>query len=374
METDFEAMNDVVVVGNGPAGAAACLALAARGLSPVWVTPAGVAPPAVGETLSVAGVQSLQQLGADTVLQHPDHRPENVVFSAWGRESLAERHAMHHVLGAGRVLHREVFNAQFAALADARARVVSSACVGFDAEAEGWRLALADGRVVRARCLIDATGRRATFGRRLTTWQRQDTLVAVQAILGPVPADCEPTPATLVESAANGWWYVTLLPTRRLALMYFSDADLLPPRVRRDPASLLPLLHETRHVSRWLRELGLALPGSVSLHPCGTAWLQSPVGIAAAGPAWAAVGDAALALDPLSSHGISSALWSAQRAAAGVAAWLAGEAQALQPYADALLAGRVRYGVERLAMYSQETRFAQQPFWRRRQAPVSAGG
>lgn len=311
--------------------------------------------------MSVAGVGLLRQLDAGQMLDDPAHRPENVMFSAWGTRQLIERHAIRHPLGAGRVLDRARFNESLAALALEKATPVHASCTGVMAQGGVWQLALADGSRLQARFVVDATGRRAFLGRRLSVLHRLDTLVAVAASLGPVGEHVDPTPATLIESAATGWWYATLLPGRRLSLMYFTDADLLPARVRHSPGKLMTLLAETRHVSRWLNDLGLGMPQTLNVHACGTVWLDSP-----AGPGWAAVGDAALALDPLSSHGMSSALWSAQRVAEGAVQWLDGGEQALASYADAIHEGRRRYLQERQAIYGREARFAHKLFWKRR--------
>ena len=357
---------DVAVLGNGPAGAAACAALGRLGVRPVWVLPGNAAPPALGETLSVAGIDLMRRLDAGHLLEAPGHRPENVMFSAWGTGQLIERHAIRHPLGAGKVLDRARFNESLGALAASHARALHTPCTGFSAGAGGWQLMLADGGQVRARFVIDATGRRAFLGRRLGVLRRLDSLVAVTATLAGVPRHIEPTPATLIESASSGWWYATLLPGRRVSLMYFTDADLLPFRVRHAPEKLLALLAETRHVSRWLDDLALDAPKALSLHACGTAWLVSPASVSCNTPGWAAVGDAALALDPLSSHGISSALWAAHRVAEGVVQWLDGRHDDLAGYVEAIQHGRQRYLEERRSMYGREKRFPDAIFWRRR--------
>ena len=69
----------------------------------------------------------------------------------------------------------------------------------------------------------------------------------------------EPTPATLIEGVAAGWWYATLLPDRRLTLAFFTDPDLMPREVTRDTEAWRALATDTLFVQRWLDTAGYAL-------------------------------------------------------------------------------------------------------------------
>jgi flavin-dependent dehydrogenase len=92
-------------------------------------------------------------------------------------------------------------------------------------------------------------------------------------------------------------------------------------------------------------------------------WLREPCGVD-----WCAVGDAAMAFDPLSSQGLFNALYTGFRGAQAVAARLAGETAALAAYRDRLVLIRDAYARNRVGYYAQERRFRDQPFWQRRQA------
>ena len=81
---------------------------------------------------------------------------------------------------------------------------------------------------------------------------------------------------------------------------------------------------------------------------------------------WAAVGDAAAAMDPLSSHGLTTSLWSAARGGAAVRSWLDGDRAPLDSYSLAVAAGVRQYGEEQTWVYGQERRFSGRPFWSRR--------
>jgi flavin-dependent dehydrogenase len=236
----------------------------------------------------------------------------------------------------------------------------------FEARDGLWRLALeADGRSesAAARFVIDASGRAAIFARRLATYHREDQMVAAWAMLPHRDQSVDPTPATMIEAASNGWFYASLLPDGRLSIAYFTDPDLLPANMSRDIAVWRGLIAKTTHVSRWIDDAGFAIEAPPKLTSAGMTRLDPP---ASASEGWAAIGDAATAFDPLSSHGMTTALWTAARAGAAAADWLAGDRQPLGEYASAVRVGAERVSVSRAQVYARETRFKGARFWQRR--------
>ena len=84
------------------------------------------------------------------------------------------------------------------------------------------------------------------------------------------------------------------------------------------------------------------------------------------GPGWAAAGDAAMALDPLSSRGILTALWTGTRCGEALNGCLTGDADGIRRYAEDLEIAFADYLREQAEYYSIERRWAAQPFWQRR--------
>ena len=84
---------------------------------------------------------------------------------------------------------------------------------------------------------------------------------------------------------------------------------------------------------------------------------------------WLACGDAAMALDPLSSGGIAQALRGGVAAADAMQLWLQGQPSEAREYESALDAEFTNYFHQRYAHYGMETRWAASEFWRRRQEP-----
>ncbi len=365
---------DAAVVGGGIAGAAACLRLAALGRRVLWIAPPLEEGDRPGEQLAPAARALLARLGAAGLLEAPGHRPANRQLSAWGSAQLAERDAIVHLEGPGTVLDRPAFERDLAALARAAEGVerVEAALAGAERGPEGWRLSLAGGEALPpVPFVIDASGRAAVVAAPLSQRFRADRLAALVAFLPQDPeSEVAPTRATLIEAVADGWWYASLLADGRLALNYYSDPDLLPREASRDPAVLQGLLAGTASVGRWIDEAGFHLAGPPRLASAGTTWLAPVAGPEAAGgregAGWAAVGDAAAAFDPLSSHGMTTALWSGIQAAEAADAWLAGDAEPLARYAAAVAEGVVDFLKARSRIYGMERRFAGRTFWQRR--------
>lgn len=358
----------VSVVGGGVAGAAACIALAQAGIAPLWLAPPDQGDrDKVGESLSPAALPILAELGLRGILSGDRHRPSRATFSAWGGDRLVERNAFQHLEGPGYVIDRHLFEQQLTSAAAACARrVASGLSQGLARQTGGWSLTLDDGSTLTTDFIIDASGRRAVIGRRCAPTQRVDRLVAATAILVQRDLSVEPTPATLIEAAQHGWWYATLLPDGRLALAWFNDPDLMPRGLSRDTAAWRAHIAGTRHVARWIAEAGFAIEAPPRLASAATRRLAA----AAAGPdatsGWAAVGDAAAAFDPLSSHGLTTALWTGVRAGRAAAAWLAGNRDPMACYSRQVAAGFEGFLGQRAAVYSCEQRFGQHPFWQRR--------
>lgn len=363
----------VAVIGGGVAGAAACLSLSRKGLRPVWIAPVpDDQREPVGETLAPAARPILAALGASEVVAPGRHRAANATFSAWGSSHLSERNAAIHLEGPGLVLDRRAFERDLAGLAGAvaiRAEASLRAAVSADG---AWRLDLDDGSRVAARFAIDATGRAACLARRHARYRRADQLVAAVAFLPHRDPSVEPTRATLIEAAPDGWFYASLLPDGRLSVAYFSDPDLAPPGVSRDAGAWRALLASAEHVGRWIADAGFAVEEPARLWSAGATRLDPPAGETSDGAGWAAVGDAAAAFDPLSSHGITTALWTGERAGSAAAAWLAGDTAPLADYARAVADGAERFIAARRAVYSRERRWTTRPFWARRAGEGSA--
>ena len=218
-------------------------------------------------------------------------------------------------------------------------------------------------QTVHATMLVDATGRRALLARHHHLRRRTlDSQIAAIAFLTPnnhTAPLCDAT--TTIEATQDGWWYAALLPDHRLAVVWFTDPDLLAKQTAWRPAGWWNLLSTTDLVGPLVTTHDYEIPRQIDIAPAGSSVLTQPTG-----DGWIAAGDAAASYDPLSSHGIGSALASGRSAARAIAATLTGDPTAFPTYRDNLLASYTHYFYTRHAYYAGEPRWPTSPFWLRR--------
>lgn len=368
---------DVGVLGGGPAGAAAAITLARAGCSVVVLERSHYDRARVGETLPPAARSPLLQLGVWDQFSKAGHAPSPGILSAWGEEELYEQHFIFNPHGHGWHLDRQSFDSMLAQTAErSGARVYCDAQVGSclrrAADAgrnEGWQVEFTCGgqrSQLRAKFLIDATGRAATLARQQGAKRiNADRLVGLVGLLNTRSSESEGDTRTLVEASADGWWYSALLPQQRLIAVYMTDADLLPRQSGLRLAFWQAQLQQTIHTQARLRNFNRpAVPFVVAANSSRLDCVGRHD--------WLAVGDAAMAFDPLSSQGLLQALASGIRAGETAVRYLTGESTAMDEYA--LKTAEIFSEYQRLhaVYYGREHRWPQSIFWQRRSVAASA--
>jgi flavin-dependent dehydrogenase len=345
----------VVVAGGGPAGAAAALCLARSGASVALVEPEDLGNLRVGETLPPRIRELLTRLGVWERFAAAGHSPAYAIRSAWGSAEPADHDHLFDPYGNGWHVDRRAFDRMLAsAAANAGARPVRGVVTAVSRQGGTWNVE-ADGVMLRARHLVDATGRSARVARRLGARRiTLDHLVGVVMSLPPERTTAALEGAALVEAVADGWWYSARTPDGRLLLAYMTDGDLWVRRRESFAAELAQAPLTRERVAGALDEpVRVVAATSARLHP-------------AAGEGWLAVGDAAMAVDPLSGQGVCLALQSGLRAAETILGEQAGDAAASGDYATGISRAFAAYIDTRRWFYGREQRFSSSEFWRRR--------
>ena len=378
---------DVAIAGGGPAGAAAAIVLARAGCRVLLADAGTVHRPGagsfkVGEGLPPSARHLLRELGALDRVIADDHRVSHGTLAFWGNDSPHANDFMFQLHGEGLQLNRRRFDASLLALAeDAGADIVRDAKLSLAAQADGadiHRLTLRnndasalvenriiESRIIGSRWLIDASGRPATLARMLgATRIQHDALLAYHMRLA-ADDDSDRDGRTWVEAVDNGWWYSVLLPSRERLVAFLCDADLVDRRPLLTRTGLWTALARAPRLFAHCHEHGYE-PAS---QPHGADACSSRLDrIASDADRWLAVGDAALAFDPLSSKGISNALYSGLRGAQAIIECGNGDAGALSRYADHLLDIHRVYRDQLIAFYGMEQRWPASDFWKRRAA------
>lgn len=348
---------DVVIVGAGPAGTTAAMALSPA--SRVVVVDSRVSPgPRIGESLPPAAGCLIRDMGLLESFQSGGHIPCFANRFVWGTAAPEEKDFLRDPSGHGWHIDRirfEIWLRQQAiergAVLLAPARIATVELAG-----DGWRVVLADGRVLDCAFLIDAGGRAAPIARKLGAKVcRYDRLVCrwSRGRAGPAGAGL-----TYVEAVEEGWWYSAPVPGGGRMLAFHTDADLSTAH----RSDLLAMAAGSPGLAQMLAEARFVPEGRSVLTAAHSAVLKPSTG-----RSWLATGDAALSFDPLSSQGILNALFTGRAAGRTAANYLAGSHDGLGEYAALLAEIHADYRRQHRLWYGSETRWPDSAFWRRRQ-------
>jgi flavin-dependent dehydrogenase len=344
---------EICVVGAGPAGAVLATRLAQLGHHVTIVEQCRFPRPHVGESLGPAIWPLLETLG---VREQMAARGFTQVVRARVRwRDDAEEQVL---LQNGLTIDRAVFDTILLDHArEAGAQVLSPATARRPARrAEGWAVPLDEG-VLQARFLADATGRRRLLGGNRTLVSPR-TLALHALWRGAVPDGAQ----TRIDALSEGWLWGGWLPGGGFRAMAFLDPETVV-AAGRDREQLY---HRLLAASPLFAELvsGADLAGPVRICDATSYAAATPID-----PASVKVGEAAFAIDPLSSCGVQTAIQTGLAAAAAVHSILAPDGDthaAIKYYAD-----HQRYSVQRHAataagLYAEHRWHADAAFWRRR--------
>jgi flavin-dependent dehydrogenase len=326
----------------------------------------------VGEGLPPGARSLLEELGLAERFDKDNHRRSLGNVSAWGSMQLAVTDFIWHPAGHGYQLDRACFDAMLreaAADKGANVRLTTRLSLFSAGDSKNRHKLLLERRdssaeLVEASWLLDAGGSTSTLSLRLGAQRyRLDTMVSFALLFERSSATlcADEDSRTMVESVESGWWYSALLPSGCRLAVYLTDSDLVEAKTATNASGLLALLAQTRHIGPMLVANSYTATGRPQGLGAATASLDRSAGVR-----WLAVGDAAYSFDPLSSKGISQALYDGIRSARAIDSALSGDADKV--HAHACLQRQIfhTYLEQRRDIYRQEMRWMSSPFWKRR--------
>jgi flavin-dependent dehydrogenase len=354
---------DIVVLGGGPAGTATALTLAQVGLAVAVLERSSYDTARVGETLPPAAAPLFRSLGVWEPFLRTEHEPSPGIVSVWGSEVPHEQDFIFNPYGNGWHLDRRRFDEMLATAVEERGAVLYRYGRVLACSHDGagcWQIDVqTDKRLFRLKApfLVDATGRASWLGRRLGARRvARDRLVGVVGLFHCRGAESDRDSRMLLEAVEDGWWYAAPLPDNRLTIAYMTDLDLLPIAPRNLGEFWAVRLEQARHT---LERIGAATRQGDLRTVSANSYRMDPV----VGENWLAVGDAAMAWDPLSGQGLVKAMESALHAAQ---AFSQVGSRGPQDYAERVSADWKDYLTKYAAYYGAEKRWSHSPFWQRR--------
>lgn len=341
---------DIAVLGGGPAGAVAAIRLAGLGYRVALLS--GPRRLVAYEGLSERALQGLRAAGCRRALQALG--PEARRVATWNGETNAANRE--------RIVDRETFDAALRAdAAEAGVLVAPARAESLERGAEGWRV---DGRLpggdrlaLTTAFLVEARGRGAPGAK---VKRGPATTALTRAFEG-----CSLKARTAIASFADGWaWFVALGDGKGLLQIFLSSANEGLPKRSGLGAFFEARRREIPEARGWLEEATPAGPVRAR-----NATSKSAARLVARH--FLRVGDAAIAIDPLSGHGMFEAVGSALAAAPVINTLLKRPREADLAktfYTERAQQGFLRYCRIGRDFYALERRFPERPFWAARRA------
>jgi len=359
-----ELKTDILIIGGGIAGCIAAMAL--QDLYDVTLVDKCIEPnEKIGESLAPAAQRILRELKLLVPLQSREKTffLKNLgMQSYWSSDQL---HIVDHLRnpdGLALSLDRQSFEAFLRTSAVERGvRCIWGASFFSSTYASEWKIRLrtndqlAKTMDIAASYVIDASGRRSHFARSMEV-QREvlDKLIACWMTL---PNTHENTMST-ISACKDGWWYSAVVPRNRRVLAFHTDADLIQKSDLKSLESFLKIAKQNKKIA----DLIDVPRDSIVFH--GVVAANSTRLQRVAGRQWAAIGDAALSFDPLSSQGMFNAMATAMQLKELLKHHSAHDVE--KKYQQQMDQIWHHYRKHRDHYYQAELRWSDSEFWRRR--------
>jgi flavin-dependent dehydrogenase len=351
--------NDVLIIGGGASGYSTAISLAQTGLKVILVDQEKQTVHK-GELLNPKALPLLKKLGCWKKFQQGNHQECPGIISSWGAPEPYEADFINNPYGMGWFVDKSSLQSMFASrLKECGGEVVltKETILPKNQSAGNWHLKIKE-LEIHANFLVIATGRSSlpsiTQGKIAI-----DKQVALLRVGSYNSTENNKDMRLQVEATENGWGYLAFYPGGQIIHAFMTDADLLGKSTEEKDALLRNASSYMPHIAKRIENC--TFPTSSVVVPANT-YLRKQV----AGKDWLAVGDAAMATDPLSGYGIVKALRSGIRAAEAITELKQQRSPNLREYAIETMTEFERFVSARTSNYNNEQRWPDAPFWSRR--------
>lgn len=363
---------DILVIGGGIAGCIAAIALTDTHRV-VLIDKLAEPNERIGESLAPAAQRILKELNLLKGMEEIFSSDKSLYIhsmgmqSYWGSEQV---HIVDHLRnpdGFGKNLNRKAFETYLRTSASKKgvtciwpAKLHRSTY-----DHQKWHVVAKSDDLkthnIKARFVIDATGRQSHFARSLGIQRTHvDKLIACWATM----SDTSENTMSTISASENGWWYSAIVPNNKRVLAFQTDSDLIDRATIKDLNSFRKLTQENREINSLFEgnEDHIEYHGTVSANSTRLAQV--------AGQQWAALGDAAISFDPLSSQGMFNAMASAMQLKKLIHQYDVVNNQGVKEFETAYTHQIDQiwnhYLHHKKIFYQAEKRWKEAPFWKRR--------
>ncbi len=363
---------DVLVIGGGPSGMSAGIALLKRGdIEVMLIERDDYTEDKYSESLSSGVRSTMEYLDIwQNFSQSQDLKPFYSQVT-WGKDSQRQLGYMFTPNGSGWNLDRLAFDKILAntfVKLGGQLRCDSQVITCSRLAEGGWRVHIKtkeqEMQTIICKYIIDASGRRGVMRTNLNLALKVfDRLIGV-ACVAQVPADLQKKIENQVEACPYGWWHLAPMSGNRVSVVLMTDPDIAHKMQVCHPEVWHGLLQQLPFMREVVKDLVFAdKPRSF---PCFSSYLRE-VG----GKDWVAVGDAVASYDPISSSGIPRALSSGIHGAFIAVDSLYSNGELLKTYSQAIEQDFRQYLQTQWQYYQRETRWPDSVFWARRRAVIA---
>jgi len=356
------AQYEVIIVGAGSAGAMAAIALARQGVSTALLERSNRANFRVGETLAPEITPWLKDNELFESFLLTDPIPSTGIESAWGTSELSTLDFIFNPHGNGWHIDRSKFNRLLIdqAIASGASFFQDTSVINVVRNSDWlWELSTggkSSGANYNCRFIVDATGMKS----RIATLLGDSKLlpyssISISRMVPLLEQDTQNQSMLFLESAENGWWYLSPLPQNKAICTFITDKQYFTRRKKQTDDIWQAELKNTTHLINRIKTFSQEF----YVCPVGPNRLKNIVG-----PGWLAVGDACVNLDPLSGGGIFSGLVSAKKAAKSIYDYLRDDVDALAQYSRQMQADYHQHMKIRKDYNKKESRWLESSFWK----------
>lgn len=344
----------VIIIGKGLASLALSFLLSKKQIPHVVLGRREKGPLlALGETLPPSALPLLQSMGLLSVFEKTALRKTTGYHSCWGSSIVTDHNFyFNRPIQHGLKLNKAALQLELEEIQQAYIHHFER---GISTTLEDHPRVILDGAsTIASQLIVDATGRKRHLCKSYGIEQiEEDELMAFSCHQKVVKLPRLPH-GVYVEPFEKGWGIVSQLNEEQQVMTLFTHkAESVS---FSDFANWKGILANTIHLKEYLDQRP---PDKVIGAKANT---SRP--LQCAGENWLAIGDAAMAFDPLSSHGITSAVYTASQAASAIESRLGdSESPAFKDYDLQLKKIYSAYYEQKLQLYRQETRWKDSGFW-----------